>query len=89
MLRFQRCEAFIEKLVQLLVVLGGVGLEFAAEVGRDLEIERHRPGRFRLFGLALRPLYASGFSNLRHTILAFLARHRTSDAIAQKCSGAT
>jgi len=53
MLRFQRSEGFVQELVQLLVVLGGVGLEFAAEVGRDFEIQRHRPGRFRLFGIAL------------------------------------
>jgi hypothetical protein len=40
---FQRGKGLIEKLVQFLIVLGRVSLEFAAKVGRDLEVERHSP----------------------------------------------
>ena len=64
MLRFQRGEGLVGKLVQLLVVLDSVGSEFATKICRNLEAERHWPRQacrlsvaiafhsFRLWGLS-------------------------------------
>jgi hypothetical protein len=49
----QRGKRFVEKLVQFLVVLRRVRLEFTAEVGWDFEVERRGPRRKRLGFFAL------------------------------------
>ena len=66
MLRFQRRERFVQELVELLVVLGRIGLKFAPEFRRDLEVEGGVPGRIRAGGrISLRLFAFDDFPRLR------------------------
>ena len=77
--RLQSREGLVKQLIQLLVVLGGVGLEFASEVRRNLEIEG---GSLGLFWIGVRRRcfrsVRAGLAKLkfRHACAGILSSHR-------------